>query len=268
MTRKESFKNLLEQANEKSLFVGTGNPESRILIVGKEASIAGDNKEQVDLEIKANISLWMRDVDKQLSEIENCVIDAQTNNFSPLYPYKGQVKKRDARIRNPKAAYNLGTSPTWLNYQKLRDAILETNSDVINFHENCFITELNQITSRYSSHQDNDNGKRERMIAKRMNTIFLSDYIKSFPVVILACGAYINEYRIDIGSLFSVEQNSQEKCVPGNPRQWYKMYRNLPEKSPKLVIHTRQLSLNITDALLGMMGKDVAEFCRVNNISL
>ena len=268
MTRKELFRNLLVQANEKGLFVGTGNPEANILIVGKEASIAGDNKEQIDLEIKANIALWMRDIDKQPSEIENCIITAEINNFSPLYPYKGQVKKRDSRIRNPNAAYNWGTSPTWLNYQKLRDAILETNSEVINFHENVFITELNQITSRYSSYQDNDNGERERMIVKRQNIIFSSGYIKSFPVVILACGAYIAEHRIDVGTVFGVEQNPQEKCVPGNPRQWYKMYRNLSGNPPKLVIHTRQLSLNITDALLGMVGKDVADFCIKNNISL
>ena len=262
MNKRELLKNLLKQAKSENLFIGSGNPDSNILIVGKEASISEDNKEQIEREITVSIEQWERDIDKQLSEVD------YRGMFSPLYPYKGQLKKRDSNIRNPKAEYNWGTSVTWLNYQKVRDSILETNSDIINFHENCFITELNQITSRYSSHQNNDNGERSAMINKRLKTVFTSDYIQSFPVVIMACGTYVRQFGINIEKLFGVEQNQELKCVPGNNRQWYRVYHNLSGESPKLVIHTRQMSMNVTNALIEMIGKEISSFCKKNNISL
>lgn len=266
MKRKELFMKMLEQAKKENLFLGTGNPESNILIVGKEASIREDSKEQIDREIRSNIPQWERDVNKQLSEIADRDWWIE-GNFSPLYPCKGQIKKRDSRIRNEKAKYNFGTSPTWLNYQKMRDAILGTCSDVINFHENCFITELNQITSRYSKEQNKL--LRKEMIDKRLETIFPSEYIQSFPIVILACGTYIYEHKIDVCSLFGVEKYGQKEVDFGsNKKQWYVMYKSIHKDSPKIVIHTWQLSMCIKNELIGMMGKDIADFCKENKISL
>ena len=272
MIKRELLKDLLEQAKKvelpievmKNLFIGMGNPDSKILIVGKEASIdVGIDGNVADaqskLEIVDNISQWERDINKHWSEVEYRGWVESKEKYSPLYPYKGQIKKRDS-------GKNFGTSPTWLNYQKVRDAIWGFSSGNIDFHENCFITELNQIPSRYSKKQDE--AIRKECVYKRLKTIFESEFIQSFPVIILACGVYIVEHRIDVGSVFGVEQNPQEKCVPGNPRQWYKMYRNLSGNPPKLVIHTRQLSLNITDALHGMIGKDISDFCAENNIEL
>ena len=275
MTKRELLKDLLEQAKKvelpieemKNLFIGMGNPESKILIVGKEASIDGYNAQSI-LEIVKNISQWERDINKHWSEV--AYREWSEEKFSPLYPYRGQIKKRDSRIRNPKAKYNFGTSPTWLNYQKVRDTILGTFSDVINFHENCFITELNQIPSRYSNKQEKVT--REKMIAIRQKTIFASEYIRSFPVVILACGDdYVKMLDIKINSLFGVEKYGQRREISwGNKgrKQGYDIYRNIHGSPPKIVVHTWQLSQYIKDEYIQMIGKDIADFCNENNIKL
>ena len=53
------FRQAIEVAKKKKLFVGTGNPNAKILLIGKEASI--DEKiypEQHKLEFINNISDW------------------------------------------------------------------------------------------------------------------------------------------------------------------------------------------------------------------
>ena len=264
MTKKEMLRNLLEQAKKENLFVGTGNPESNILIVGKEASIKPDNKGQINLEITDNIPDWERDIDKHFSEIPDFF---ETNFFSPLYPYKGQIN-----IRNNNQ--NKGTSNTWLKYKKLWDKIFIKDggkSEKINFHEKCFITELNQITSPNSSQLRKKYPQEviEKMIQKRKEIILQSAYIQSFPVVVLACGPYISEYKIDIPLLFDVKPLKPEGGVPygkKGKKQWYNAYKAIHGNLPKLVIHSWHFML-VKDELIEMMGKNIADFCTEHNIS-
>jgi hypothetical protein len=293
MTRKEMLKDLLEKAEKvelpvellieemKNLFIGMGNPESKILIVGKEASIgdkknASDkaqierDKKQIEREINNNISQWNYVIneqwdiviDKQWSKIPKFAVDENgTDNYSPLYPYKGHINTiTNENKKKSKIILNGGTSRTWFNYQKLRDEIFkkEEKSPNVNFHEDYFFTELNQIPSRYSGQQKTK--VRKEIIAIRSKTIFESEFIQSFPVVILACGpSYISKQ--DICKLFDVKPFGQRKGVDyGESKQWYDTYKNVHENSPKMVVHTWQLGMCIADEYLRMIGKDISDF--------
>ena len=90
------FNLLLEQlknnssVNEDYKYVGTGNPDAKILIIGKETSIPVESNEQKVMEI-SNYSDWKRII----SNYESQVGDWNGSNYSPLYPYKGQQLKID-----------------------------------------------------------------------------------------------------------------------------------------------------------------------------
>ena len=71
-----------------------------------------------------------------------------------------------------------------------------------------------------------------------------SDYIKSFPVIILACGGYIiNDDKVrEIDNTFHVTFSERFNFSKGN---WFCTHYD--DKNPnRLVIHTRQLSNGVS----------------------
>lgn len=82
----------------------------------------------------------------------------------PLYPYKGQLTKRYRK--DTSGIENKGTSSTWVNYQKLFDLMINDQSEFINFHEHCFITELSDVPGKYSSYVK-DVAKRNSILQRR-----------------------------------------------------------------------------------------------------
>ena len=266
MNRKDLFKDMLEHVKTTDIkFIGMGNPLANILIIGKEASIDKLNKEQIEREIDNNISDWVTDIDKQQSEVPYRGI------FSPLYPYKGQENKIDPSVKNKKLTYDNGTSPTWFNYQKLKDAIFpsEKKSEIIDFQKTCFITELNENTSRKSDQQDKK--LRKESVEKRLKILFSSDYMQSFPVIILACGGYVKTLNIDIENRFNVTNIKKDWVLCGkenNKEQWYVVYQNKPNNLPKIIIHTWQFGGTLTDKYLSKIADEVKDFCAKNNINL
>ena len=241
MERITLFKEMLVQAEINNFYIGTGNPNADILIIGKEISIdpkIDKGNMQCQTEIANNIMHWKRDVGKNQKDIENY----NDSNYSPLYPYKGQK----LIIDNDK---NGGTSRTWYNYQKLYNLIYpENKKDIITFHENVFITELNDSPSLKTKDANKDS------LAKRKLFIKNSDFFKSFSVVIIAGLGYfkISKKANEIEDIFSVTCISK-KSSDNNPNQNYWIHHG--NCSPKLLINTRQLSMNVTDALL----KEIAE---------
>lgn len=147
------------QTKDEYKYIGTGNPLSNILIIGKEAAIS-IGSEQYETEIVNNLNYW--------NELKNYnsdeIIERDFNNFSPLYPYRGQVLGKDNN-------QNFGTSVTWMNYQKLYNYIFKnTDNKVINFHENSFITEVNSTPSKETVNANTDS------ISFRKKEILTSDF--------------------------------------------------------------------------------------------
>ena len=94
---------------EEYNYIGTGNPLADILLIGKECSVSRQgNSKQYKEEIVDNFKMWCTVEDFDTGKIN----EHDFGNYNPLYPYKGQLLKKDN-------GSNLGTSVTWMNYQKL-----------------------------------------------------------------------------------------------------------------------------------------------------
>lgn len=138
---------------------------------------------------------------------------------------------------------------TWYNYQKLIDKIRaidsnhpgRTKDDEIDFLKDCFITEFSGICSLYSKKSP----EVTESIKNRTTNLLNHPFFKSFPIIIIACGHYVRQYKdiIDLQKLFEVKWDERTIEVENN---WY----NLHKGNNKILIHTNQLSMNISNQLL------------------
>lgn len=244
--KRDLFKGMLEQARKNRFYIGTGNPEANILIIGKEAAIdevEGKGKMQHIREFTNNIANWARDVDKNQIDVEYW----NGFNYSPKYPYKGQLYKVDRNL-------NGGTSRTWYNYQKLYNLIFDkVGNQKIDFHEGIFITEVNSSPSKLT-HQADTSSVQSRKAFIRDSTFF-----QSFPIVIVAGLGYfeISKDRNEIMDVFGLK-TVEKRCAVNKKSQAYWIHHS--DDKTKLLINTRQLSMNVSDALLQEIAEEVSTF--------
>ncbi len=220
---KESFRTLVLEGIANNTYIGIGNPNSKILIVGKEGSEL--NKQEDEISFAKD---W-------LPKIENNEISFR------------RFKKADLV-----KGYS-GEGHTWNKYQKLHDYIFTEDLDnreknEINFEEKIFTTEMNINRSKRANDAPKDG------MQERKDTFFRSEFIQQFPVIILACGDYIknNEKVREIDDIFGVEFDREYKTA----QSFWTHYN--PDKT-KLVIHTRQLSIAVSEELLKDMAKVIIE---------
>lgn len=208
-------------------FIGLGNPYAKILLVGQESAMKTKEGEE----------------NKVIGEVNNRFIKEYNNrNYLYLYYqprfYQDRVDKHGKRILNH----------TWNAYQKLIDFIRPENKRSTGIEENtdfcmdAFTTEMNNTISPHRA----PNWK------PRIETFKHSDYIKGFPVVILACSHYIHNIDGDrqIDETFDVTYDTKDGAhlYPGGMR----FYTHHSSDRRRLVIHTRQLSMYSFELLHGM----------------
>ena len=235
-----SYIDKIEPNDELLRYIGTGNPNADILIVGKECSIDDKISEQFEFELKNNFKNWQ----KKRNYNQDDVLDFNNwNDYDPIYPYKGQKFK----INNGK---NKGTSRTWYTYQKLINYIFETpNNKNIDFHKKVFITEINSKPSRKTKNADISS------IEFRKNKILKSDFFQSFPIVIISGVGYFKITKNnEIEEIFKVKY-SEKKLAKGKQSQPYWIHYNEANEPSKLLINTYQLSIGIADCLLEEVAK-------------
>lgn len=256
MNYTENFKKVLEL----NTFIGTGNPNSKILIVGKEVAtnIESDNplEKQNSISTINNVSDWKNNVLNNTSQDqikpwnydESLSLDMVDNN--PLFAFKSSIKKY--------------TSDTWKKYQKLHDIIfkgeIDRNNDLpLNFQENFFITEMSVLPSKTTGKAQKHKEFKTKL-QHRKDNFFKSEFIQDFPVVILACQNYIqNNGKIrEIDDIFNVSFQKEK----GTTKQKFWVHKSKTDK-PKLVIHTRQLSNAVEDDLLIQMGEEIKNFLSI-----
>jgi hypothetical protein len=246
--KKTLFKKLLDDLKnnfdsiDEYKYIGTGNPYSDILIIGKEAAISVES-EQYKKEILDNFNYWNNLEDYNSDPI----INRNFETYSPLYPYKGQILKKD----NGK---NWGTSKTWINYQKLINFVTNnSNNSLINFHENTFITEINSTPSKET--QNANTGS----ISFRKKHILTSNYFQSFPIVIISGVGYFESQKNnnEIEQIFNVSFTEKKYANKEKQSQPYWIHWN--EDRSKIVINTYQLSIGIADILLIEIAKEIQE---------
>lgn len=274
----DSFIELVHKTNDNNSllygqYIGTGNHNARILILGKECAIDKNNKpQQYENEIVANAKNWNKNIDNNVS-IENADKDELwkkdiNSQINPLYPYRGQYFKRNKNN-------NLGTNPTWYNYQKILINILTDlnitvpidKANKVFLHEYCFLSELNSETDRYSKYVDSN--KRKKSIDSR-KVLFGENFFQQFPIVIVAAGHYPHEHDINLEKIFGVKwngitiNNKYNSCLN---RNWYNIHRETAGRNPKLLIHTNQLSV-VTTELLNQLAIECSDFIKESSISL
>lgn len=171
----QSFIDLL---NSKHDYIGQGNPNAKILIIGKECSIAETEM------TKNNFTDWEKNCAEETT-IDN-LPDSVTSN--PLYPFKF------LRYR-----VNGNNSPTWDGYQTMINMFLPEEQktkkgDPYNFWQYCFITEI----SAYNL--DKSKNKRFAPTAESIEQrisgqgILRREFFQQFPIIILAIHRYHDYY--------------------------------------------------------------------------
>lgn len=255
----EKFKELVKYCSENGLYIGTGNPNAKIVIIGKECAIDTTSKkgeEQYKREIENNPSDW----DTNLTNVD-------FSKYNPLYPYKGQLCKKRSETKKGIRGGG-GTSATWYNYQKLFNQICpkHANTDTINFHEHCFITELNEVTAKTSG--DVHKEEREKSIQGRKQ-LLKEKFFQEFPIVIVAAGHYPREFKINLVEMFKADFAENESVKKSNNlgKYWINIHRNEALPSPRLLIHTNQLSMPSNDLIVAI-AKECKDFAKKFDIKL
>lgn len=222
----ESFKRFVNQGLN-NYFIGTGNPNANILLIGKESAIS-----PVDTSgrfwYSNNAKDWQNHIDNSSCEI----LEYAVVNDHPLR--KGWGKN------------------TWSKYQKLSDCIWNKPSKPyhVDFLKTTFTTEINDSPEKNTAIADKSGLNERKTLFKN------SDFIQSFPVVVLACSDYIknNDEIREIDEIFNVTYDGDENGKFWfNKGNWFFVHHNAD--SSKIVIHTRQLSADVKNELLESMGE-------------
>ena len=236
MDREKLFKDFLEECKKNNQICGAGNPYAQILLVGQEHR----SDEPIESEKE-----WQKYLDKNYGycEIENPWIIKDEN--SDLW----------RKYQN--------STPTWSCYQRLIEKALgERKKRVLqgdkDFEFDAFTTELNNEAKSSSRVKGkNEREKLRERIEARLKVFKHSDYIKSFPVIVLACGGYIrnnNKVR-EIDDTFHVTFSKRYDYSTGN---WFCTHYD--DTNPKrLVIHTRQLSNGVSYKMIDEMAKVIGD---------
>lgn len=247
MEYSESFQIHVNKCLEFNQFVGFGNPNAQVLIIGKEVATDTDSSDPLQIQntesIKRNALEWKSNIENSLDEKsipdwqfdESLELSDLRNN--PLHAWKGSSRRK--------------TSNTFKNYQKLHDHIFEPpKTSELNFQQIFFITEMNQSGSLTTSNAQSKSGFKNEL-EFRKSEILDSDFIRSFPVVVLACSNYIwnTEKEPQITKMFDVSYD-KEHFISKQNRFW----THYSEDGKRLVIHTRQLSMAVLNKLIIDMG--------------
>ena len=145
MEYSNEFKDLIARIEQTKDFIGYGNPNAKILIIGKEEALDIEKecgKEIYEIAVKPNWEKWKELKDDSSITPDSIPIWKETRFFSPLYPWKGDDL--------PKG--------TWTNYQELINRLYpEADAGkMTTFHQYAFITEFNDLPSKTSKRKDTE----------------------------------------------------------------------------------------------------------------
>ena len=198
-------------------FIGFGNPNSKILIFGKEKYIKMEEEKlytdsTVNSESIQNPFQWQQIIDENINDF-TYKFPSKTGFGNPLYPYNGGSTNK------------MGT---WSYYQKLISIYypqLKSEKTSNSFFKNTFISEINHEVSKKGL------GNQRSTI----RTQFLNHpFFISFPITIIAAGNYLKEKEIIGRFEVSFIENKSE------PYKKIKIYKNID--SQRIVVDIRQLS--------------------------
>lgn len=228
------------KSGKDNYYIGLGNPNAHILIIGQEPKIRENDLEGLENHSK-NAEEWMKNIENNNPQINSYLVD-------------------ENHVFRTEKSWG---SNTWSKYQKLNNLIFqrERKPYYINFLEDVFTTEMNESPAENNVISDKSS------IPNRKRLLQDSPFIQNFPVVILACLNYIQNTpeNPEINNVFGVtydgDKSGKHEYSRGN---WF--YTHHSEDGSKLVIHTRQLSNSVSSKLLEGIAEKVREHLnRINN---
>ena len=235
MDYSKEFRDLIACTKDTKDFIGYGNPNAKILIIGKEEGFNIKKEENniiYNQASKGNWKGWEEVIGNPSITPDSIPVWKDSGKFCPLYPWKGDDL--------PKG--------TWTNYQKLINRLYREADagKMTTFHQYAFITEFNDLPSKTSKRKDTEVQQR---ITHRCKNVLNHPFYKSFPIVIAACGHYVKDYNINLEELF--DQKFIE-MKPVDKREWINIHR----KDNRILIHTRQLSNSFSRELIERIADD------------
>lgn len=260
MKYKEEFKDVVKFAKQENLFLGYGNPNGKILMIGKEHYF--NHKNEIDTnafydeiiscrenDIDKNTNSWLKNIEENFKYDWNVNLKDGLDDSNPLNAWWNQKNKQNKNN-------NGGTSNTYLHYQKIYqniflDGLKEEN---INFQKEFFLSELNDLPSKKSFNLKKLNDLRSRFINKR-KALFEKEFFESFPVTIIAAGHYPEKHDFDIEKIFKVNWIGETTKVD---KSWYNLHYSDDKK--RLLIHTRQLSTSVSNKLIESLSDTIKKF--------
>lgn len=259
------FKEAIAFATTKNLFLGYGNPNGKILIIGKEQyykSLKNPDSDEYykDLLKKRdevnfqNTKSWVQNIEQEFQPDWDLKIGGFLDDSNALTAWWNQRNVPNRKLKNGEG--NGGTSNTYLHYQKIyQDVFLNgKKQDHINFQKEFFITEMNDLLAEKDfSYRKLKSLKRE-FIEERQKLLSVP-FFKTFPVIIIASGHYSKNFDFDIQKTFDVKYIGKTTEVG---KYWYNLHYN--ENGKRLVIHTRQLSYGVSNELISELSREIKLF--------
>lgn len=230
---------LLQELPEKE-YIGLGNPNAKILFIGKEAG--ADSEVEM---FHGNVKSW--------KEKE--------------FDYSKKYIPEETKIKN--------LNHTWQRYQKLYECILaelniqfhKSDKYEISFVEKVFTTELSSLHAPNTIvAKKHTNFKRE--LEARKKNFFESKFIQQFQIIVIFASdkKYIETFSGEVCKLFNVKRkgvldpDSKDKIWVHTEKEYSEV--------PKLLFHTRQLTNSIGKELIPSICNLVVEFIKDNSIRL
>lgn len=211
-------------AKYPNTFIGYGNPNSNILIIGKECALESDTPDELEkarivITYNNNGASWAKYCKKPYES--NLITDWKTvppfpedwaKEFCPRFAFRGELYTTKEIIGK--------TSTTWYMYQKLLDLLrgyIRGGNDLLDFQEYCFITELSSIPMKKSR----TSKKVKESIMTRVDGLLTEPFYNSFPIIIAACKGYVNKYHINLKDLFPQSRIIVSNQLSIMPRKGY-----------------------------------------------
>jgi len=254
----QAFKEAVAYCKANNLFVGYGNPNGKVLVIGKEAAHIPQEETTENLEKKKKEELFQSNVSQwehilSTNGVANYDGERPISHENPLYAYGNQFNKRD--IRKEGKPYNGGTSSTYLNYEKLYEQLFLQGEKLekINFQKEFFITEFSDYPTKKSYKSEEIEVLRKQSIEER-KPFFAMPFFKDFRIVIVAANDYPSRYHINLEQTFDVV--FQKEIKVGRDRY----FLHFSKDNKRILIHTRQLSNSFSKELIPAIAAEAKKF--------
>ena len=226
------------------LLVGSGNPDSRILFIGKEAST--DAYDTNTINYYHDVLKGVREESKW-TRLRSDEEAWAKQNGKPTPPY----------WKNPKQT-------VWGNYQRIIDIVYpeyqKDRSQCIDFENYAFCTELS-VAYRPKSQTDDLNARlaTESSLEARKRDFFRLPFFDRFDVIVIdAPGNYIANRpgRWEINDIFHVYCPNPD--LHKDLKFW--VHESTIKERPRILIQARNFSCGVEDELIPAIAAEIRKF--------